>query len=206
MDHHCPFIANCVGFTNHKYFMGLLGWGAICTGMFIFEMTYVCWMKHQQVSLTSEIWAVTVFSYIALIYGYVIMICLFILCLLLTIEHIEFVLTNSTTIESSAVKNAEEQNENRILYFKNLKNFFGNFWVSGLPFSRVEKFESYLAEEACFDHDGMEDGNVPSAEIQRMEFYGLEIAEIVIELSKDVSETKRNIIYLFDSYQFSDDT
>lgn len=29
MDHHCPFIKNCVGFNNQKHFILLLIYGAV---------------------------------------------------------------------------------------------------------------------------------------------------------------------------------
>eukprot|EP01016_Furgasonia_blochmanni_P038035 TRINITY_DN4552_c0_g1_i1.p1 TRINITY_DN4552_c0_g1~~TRINITY_DN4552_c0_g1_i1.p1 ORF type:complete len:471 (+),score=97.19 TRINITY_DN4552_c0_g1_i1:171-1583(+) len=38
MDHHCPWIANCVGFNNHKYFMNMLFYSAV-TLLFV-SITY----------------------------------------------------------------------------------------------------------------------------------------------------------------------
>jgi palmitoyltransferase len=55
MDHHCPWINNCIGFWNRKFFILLL--------IYVLIMTYFVILTMSEAFIDSVFWAVDVYYY-----------------------------------------------------------------------------------------------------------------------------------------------
>ena len=99
MDHHCPWVDNCIGFYNRKFFMQLLLFVVLLTiyvdiseFYFIVNLTITLFKQHIKYSQIARTMLV-IFAYLAI----------FIFSIIITNFfkfHIGLVLKNSTTIES----------------------------------------------------------------------------------------------------------
>ncbi len=138
MDHNCPWVDNCIGFYNRKFFMQLLFFVVILTIYvdiseiyFIFDMSMRLFKKQIKYSEIFHV-GLAIICYLAV----------FIFSIIITMFfkfHIKLVLNNSTTIESLDVEHKKDNDKFNIGARQNWEQVFGSeplLWLIPIPTKR----------------------------------------------------------------------
>jgi hypothetical protein len=99
MDHHCPWVDNCIGFYNRKYFMQLLFYLSLLTIYIDFSLGYDFFLMMKQI-FTERLKYKNLGNAFIFFVSYGINVTLSVLITLFFKFHVKLVVDNSTTIES----------------------------------------------------------------------------------------------------------
>ena len=129
MDHHCPWVNNCIGFFNRKYFMQFIFYLEL---LFIYDFIFtLIYLVPEFKIVIKDRHKINLVGFILVCLNYIPIFIITILFGKFVLYHIKLVLTNSSTIESLDQENKDKYKRFCLSPKENFEQVFGKnkiFW------------------------------------------------------------------------------